>query len=134
MNTTENASKINTAELEKQHAIIKTVGKPETLEQQTYAAHQERINLESERQKSKIKDASQIRWLRWVLAGFIIVICILHLVILYYFIDKTGNNNLKNNLPFISDNVMLMFLGTTTVDIFLLLRVITQFLFPINKK
>lgn len=129
----ENSSKINVAEIEQQHAIIKTVDESETLEQQISAAHRERINLESERQKSKIKDASQVRWLRWVLAGFIIIICMLHLGILYYFIDKTGINNLKNHLPFISDKVMLMFLGTTTVDIFLLLKVITQFLFP-NKK
>lgn len=54
--------------------------------------------------------------------------------ILYYFLDKSGNHNLLMHKPFISDKVMLMFLGTTTADVFGLLFVLVRFLFPNSKK
>lgn len=80
--------------------------------------------------ENQVKDSNQIRWLRWILAGVIVLIALAHLGVLYYFLDKNGNQNLLIHQQFISDHVMLMFLGTTTADIFGLLFILFRYVFP----
>lgn len=88
---------------------------------------------QSENHQLGVKNANQVRKLRWVFALVIVGIAVAHLWVLYYFINKNGQNNISHNLPFISDKVMLMFLATTTADVFGLLFIMAKFLFPIGK-
>lgn len=81
-----------------------------------------------------LKDLSQNRMLKWVLAGVIVSIALCHLLVLYYFLDKNGDHNILMKKDFISDKVMLMFLGTTTADVFGLLFILTKNLFPHTKR
>ncbi|MCC2624898.1 MAG: hypothetical protein K0R14_771 [Burkholderiales bacterium] len=80
-----------------------------------------------------MKNATQIRWLRWILVAVILAIALAHLGILYYFLDKAGNENIKTYHYFLSDKVLMTFLSTTTADVFALLFIIARFLFPISK-
>lgn len=82
----------------------------------------------------RMKGTDQVRKLRWWLCGIITIIALAHLVILYWFINKNGHNNILHNLPFISDKVMITFLGTTTADVFGLLYILVKFLFSNHSK
>lgn len=80
-----------------------------------------------------LQHANQMRWLRWILSGVIVFIAFFHLGILYYFLDKAGNANIKLYGYFLSDKVLIAFLGTTTADVFILIFILARFLFPDKK-
>lgn len=77
----------------------------------------------------KLQNTNQIRWLRWILSGVIVCIAVVHLCILYYFLNKAGDVNIASHKYFLSDKVLMTFLGTTTADVFGLMFILTRFLF-----
>lgn len=90
--------------------------------------------IQTEVHDKEIENKEQIKTLRKRLFWILIAITILHLGLLYWFLNQSGNANLKFHGYFLSDKVLMTFLVTTTGDIAGLLVLLTKFLFNAKGK